>query len=209
MRLMRRKLTQMANKKEGKILEKLLFPEGTLRFMPPLNDSAAMEIMDLLIVNPIRARFKREGGGSNFEEMIKSLPVAVIEEQIIKILGIEHREVIRYKCIESFRLEGGSFRPLGEVPMGLSPSKARNIIEGSTILARADKRNKYNSIEIQHLTKGGLFQQENEDWKIFRLTPQQFADILRFMKREERVRDGTGFNVTEWYKRNSKKPKSR
>lgn len=175
-----------------KQLDALLFPEGQLKFFPPIDKSAGMEIMDLFILRPLKS--------------LEEIPVHILEAHIAAIFGAGYgRDVIRYKATEDFYMGFGRPVPMAEIPWDISLATARHVRKGDTILARIDGKNIYDEelekmVQIQ-LLSNGLFGSDDEDWKIFQLTVEEFGEILKSLSREERVCDGTGFNVSEWYQR--------
>lgn len=187
-------------RKYARYIDSILFPEGLPRFMPSAVTGAgsAAEILELFIITPLRGAMKE----ADFHKYFLNLTPGTIETFIHELLGGRHRDVLRYKVKTPFTLTNGIFRPMGEVPDGFKPALARKLYKNDTILARFDKRDKNDMfIEVQILTNG-LFGSDDEDWKVFLLTVQEFSDILKFMKREERIKDGTGFTVFKWYSEN-------
>lgn len=169
-------------------LERYLFPEGRLPFMPNFASSPdLMTIFVLLFDNLYSPEYLK-----NMEN--EDVVIATLEQKLRTLLQADTREIIRYKVLEDFYLTNGEFTPASELPLNQTVTKARTIKKNDTILVRIDRNDKISIADIQILT-AGLFSSFDDDWRCFKLSKQDLVRYMQHLKRENRVCDGNDYGV--------------
>ena len=162
-------------------LERFLFPEGLPKYMPRLKNSPELMTIFYLL-------FASKQPMADFNESTHDWEVtteSTLEGKMRTIINADTREVVLYKSHTAFRIIDGEFCPMAELPLYMTPGKARQVEAGDVLLLRVDQKDlkEHGVVEVQVLTNG-LFGSDDDDFRCFKLRPVDFANYLKYIKKE-------------------------